>query len=72
MHLAIELLKGTHETSIMIGDSRKDIEAATNAGIHSILYYPKEHENTHDLDMLMSYEPTYVVNSLLEIPDIVS
>lgn len=72
LHLAIKLLQGQQESSVMIGDSRKDLEAANNAGIASILYYPKEHENTHDLDMLMSYEPTYVVNSLLEIPDIVS
>lgn len=72
VHLAIKLLKGKNDNSIMIGDSRKDIEAASNAGVDSILYYPKAHEKTHDLEMLMTYKPTYVINSLLELPDIVN
>ena len=55
----------------MIGDSRKDLEAANNAGVDSILYYPAIHENSHDLEMLLTYEPTYVVKSLLEIKEIV-
>jgi HAD superfamily hydrolase (TIGR01509 family) len=68
---AMSFLNADAENSIMIGDSRKDIEAANNAGIDSILYYPDAHNNTHDLDMLLSYKPTYVVKDLLEIPEIV-
>jgi len=69
---AMNLLNAEPKKSIMIGDSRKDIEAAANAGIDSILFYPPMHEGTHDLEMLMSYNPTYVVKSLLEILDIVN
>ena len=71
IYSAMSFLEAKPENSIMIGDSRKDIEAANNAGVDSILYYPPEHINTHDLDMLMTYNPTYVVNSLLKIVEIV-
>lgn len=69
---AMEYLEASPEDTIMIGDSRKDIEAANKAGIDSILYYPPQHEKTHDLDVLKEYNPTYIVNSLLDIPEIVN
>ena len=68
---AMSFLDADIEDTIMIGDSRKDLEAANNAGVDSILYYPEEHQNTHDFEMLKSYNPTYIVSSLLEIPEIV-
>ena len=69
---ALKFLDSKAEDTVMIGDSRKDLEAASNAGVDSILYYPKEHELTHDFDMLMTYKPTFVVHSMLEIANIVS
>lgn len=64
-------LGGKKEEAVMIGDSRKDLEAANNAGIDSILVYPPEHKIFYDLDELKAYKPTYVVSELSEIKGII-
>ena len=68
---ALALLGGTKEQAVMIGDSDKDLGAANNAGIDSILFYPKEHAKFYDLKTLQSYKPTHVVGNFKEILDIV-
>ena len=45
----------------MIGDSRKDLEAAKNAEIDSLLFYPKSHSIFYDLKNLKTYNPTYII-----------
>ena len=64
-------LKGNKNEAIMIGDSRKDLEAANNAGIDSILVYPKSHSIFYKFDELKAYKPTYIVSGLKEITDII-
>lgn len=56
----------TKKASIIIGDSlQSDIAFANNAGISSIWYNPKRVENN------TSFKPTFEVNSLLEVLDII-
>lgn len=43
----------------MIGDSDKDLGAARNFGIDSVLFYPAEHKKFYDLEKLKELEPTY-------------
>jgi len=64
---AINKLNGNKEGSIMIGDSKKDLGAANNAKIDSILFYPKEHELFYDFELLNSYKPTYVIDDFKEL-----
>jgi pyrophosphatase PpaX len=71
LELAIEQLGGSKETAIMIGDSDKDIGAATNAGIDSILFYPPEHSRFYDLEQLQLHGPTYTVNDFRKILGII-
>ena len=68
---ALALLNGEASRAVMIGDSRKDIEAASSAGIDSILFYPPSHERFHNLDNLLSSEPTHMVTDFREILKIV-
>lgn len=68
----INLLDGNKNEAIMIGDSRKDLEAANNSMVDSILVYPKEHSIFYNLDELKRYKPTYIVSSLPEIMKIIS
>lgn len=63
----LDLLQGTKREAIMIGDSNKDIEAANNAGIDSLLVYPQGHTIFYDLDQLKSYNPIYIVSNFKEI-----
>lgn len=67
----LDLLGGDKEYAVMIGDSDKDLGAAQNFGIDSILFYPKEHEKFYKLDDLKAHNPTYIVEDFREILDLV-
>ena len=64
--LALQQLGVRKEAAIMIGDSEKDLQAAKNAGVDSMLFYPPEHEVFHNLSELMGEKPVYVINSWKE------
>ncbi|HEX8763332.1 MAG TPA: HAD family hydrolase [Candidatus Saccharimonadales bacterium] len=61
------LLGGLASRGVLIGDSKKDLQTATNAGIPSILYYPPENEEFYSLHELRAYNPTYEVRDMAEI-----
>lgn len=68
----LNLLGGTKEEAIMIGDSRKDLEAANNAHVDSLLFYPESHSIYYKFKELKAYKPTYIVSSLKEILKVVN
>lgn len=68
---ALQLIGGNTASAIMIGDSDKDIGAAVNAGIDSILFYPKEHEKFYDKSQLQELKPTFTITEFHEILDII-
>ena len=67
---ALELLEGTKEKAVMIGDSDKDLGAAQNAGIDSILFYPDEHKKFYSLETLKMHQPTHIVEDFRKVLDI--
>lgn len=69
---ALVLLKANKQEAIMIGDSDKDLGAANNTGIDSVLFYPPEHKKFYDLEKLKSLNPTYVVSDFRKIVNIIS
>lgn len=68
---ALLMLDGEKARAIMIGDSDKDIGAANNFGIDSLLFYPAEHKKFYNFDSLKKHNPTYIVHDFKEILDIV-
>ncbi len=68
---AIEQLGGNKNEAVMIGDSDKDLGAAKNAGVDSILFYPPGHKKFYDLTKLKTLEPTHVVTDFRQILEIV-
>lgn len=66
---AMKTLDITPEESIMIGDSAKDIADGNNAGTDTLLFYPPEHQTQHDLTVLKTHRPTYVIHSWQEFLD---
>jgi len=64
---AIELLGGNKERAVIIGDSDKDLGAARNYGIDSILFYPDEHRKFYNLEKLKEFEPTFIINDFKTI-----
>lgn len=67
----LELLSGTKNEAVMIGDTEKDIGAAKNTGVDSILFYPKEHEKFYNLEELKSHNPTHIVEDFREVLNLV-
>ncbi len=57
--------------SVMIGDSAKDLQAARNAGIDSILFYPSRNHIRYNLEELMEYKPKHVVVNFKELLKVV-
>ena len=53
----------------MIGDSDKDLGAARNFGIDSILFYPDEHRKFYNLEKLKELEPTFIIEDFKTILD---
>lgn len=60
-------LGGSKDQAVMIGDSDKDLGAAQNFGIDSILFYPDEHAEFYDLDDLKPFNPTYIIEDFKKI-----
>lgn len=65
--LALNRLAVDPTKAVMLGDSDKDLGAASNAGVDSILFFPEKHEIFHELERLESYKPTYVITSWQEL-----
>lgn len=68
---AMQMLGATHDNTLLVGDSEKDIQAAHGAGISSMLFYPESHEKFHDIEMLKPLNPTYIICGLSEIDQII-
>lgn len=72
LNIAIERLGADPAKSVMIGDSDKDVGAAANAGVDSILFYPPEHTKFYDFEKLKQLSPTHIVDDFREIMNIVA
>ena len=72
LHKALMLLGGNTAEAIMIGDSDKDIGAAHNAGMDSILFYPTEHTKFYEFEKLEALKPTYIVSDFRDIKKIIT
>ena len=64
---ALELMHGDKSKAVMIGDSDKDLGAAQNFGIDSILFFPVEHNKFYDIKKLKKLNPTYIVDDFQQI-----
>lgn len=68
---ALELFRGntagTRAKTIMVGDSGSDIGAANNAGVDSVLFFPKEHSKFYDIQKLEDLSPTYTIEDFREL-----
>ena len=67
----LELMGGSKESAIMVGDSDKDLGAAQNIGIDSVLFYPDEHTKFYDKESLKKHNPTYIIDDFKKLLDIV-
>lgn len=61
------ILEKEFTNAVYVGDKDTDIQAAHNAGIDSILYYPPAHQDMYSLDELKKYKPTYIMTDWKEL-----
>jgi len=64
---ALAQLGGTKELAVMIGDSDKDVGAAQNFGVDSILFFPEEHHKFYHYETLRALKPTHIVDDFKQI-----
>lgn len=64
---AMKALSATKKRTVMLGDSDKDMGAANNAGVDSILFYPPQHRPFHTLRELRRDNPTHTIRSWQEM-----
>jgi HAD superfamily hydrolase (TIGR01509 family) len=66
--IALENLHADPKSTVMIGDTDKDINAGRAAGVHTILLeIPGYHDVFYKEDMVLSSQPEFIVHSLAEI-----
>jgi pyrophosphatase PpaX len=66
---ALQVLSMPPGKAIMVGDSPKDLMAANNADMDSLLFFPPEHELQHSRDELEACRPTYTIRNWQELLD---
>jgi len=68
MLLALERLGITNRrAALVLGDTVNDIQAATNAGLDSLLFCPPSHQMLYDIPALQALHPTYMIQSWREL-----
>jgi HAD superfamily hydrolase (TIGR01509 family) len=72
LQTALTRLGGSAVDALMIGDSDKDLGAAVNAGIDSVLFYPPEHKKFYKLEDLKRLHPTFIVEDFKDIMRIIA
>ncbi|MBO8173192.1 MAG: pyrophosphatase PpaX [Bacillaceae bacterium] len=65
--MAMEQLRAEPESTLMVGDSRFDLEAAHNAGIDSVAVS----WSLKGIDHLKQYHPTYIIDDMSQLIEIV-
>lgn len=60
---AMETLGVSPDSTLMLGDSDKDIVAAKNANVDSLLFYPDSHKLIYNRSYLASLAPTHTIGS---------
>lgn len=61
---ALRYFDANPSEAIMIGDTEKDVLAAHNAGIDSLLVFPDEHALFYNYEELVAHKPTHVARGL--------
>lgn len=64
---ALEILHEEPQACLLVGDSGKDLQTATRAGIASALYFPPGNATFYRLRELRRYEPDFVIRDFREL-----
>ena len=65
--LALDYFGTSKQRAVMLGDTDKDLGAARNAGIDSILFYPESHQPFYDREQLRSFGPVQILSQWAEL-----
>lgn len=60
---AIKLLNANKKSSLMIGDSKSDVQAGINAHIDTLIFYPAQNQKFYTLENLKKLKPNYLITN---------
>lgn len=63
----LQIPESEYSSVIYIGDKDTDIQAAHNAGVKSMLFYPPSHQEIYTLESLTAHNPTHIIHSWEEL-----
>lgn len=66
----LDILKGKPYKAVVIGDGDKDVLAGKNAGVTTVLYYPKENRKFYKEEDLRKLKPDYFITDFSELLEI--
>jgi HAD superfamily hydrolase (TIGR01509 family) len=64
---ALELLGASAAQALLVGDSEKDLQAGSAAGVATALYLPAHNLRFYDEAQLRSWRPDYVIRDFREL-----
>lgn len=67
---ALKYMGGKVSEAIMIGDTVKDVRAAKNAGIDSVLYFPKRYREFYDGKKQANLGATYIIEDFSDLGEV--
>ncbi len=71
IHKTLTLLNADPKESIIVGDSPHDIQAGKNAGITTVLFFPKENERFYREEDLIKENPDYFIRDFEQLLNLV-
>jgi HAD superfamily hydrolase (TIGR01549 family) len=63
----LNIPESEYKNAVYMGDKDTDIQAAHNAGIAAILYYPTAHELLYPLNELKKHNPEFIIKDWKEL-----
>lgn len=67
----LNYFKANKSEALVVGDSNSDTDAAKNADVACVLYYPKENEKFYNKEFVSAQKSDFIIRDLNELLDIV-
>lgn len=64
---AMEKIGAVKDETLIIGDSYKDVGAGKNAGITTVVFFPKENEVFYKIEDIKKIQPDYIIKNFNEL-----
>ena len=71
LYKAMDTLHAVQGETLIVGDSYKDVGAGKNAGITTVIFYPKDNELFYSPETVSSLGAGYIINNFKDLLTII-